>query len=124
MPRNLDAILAEVAGRGLPVLLAGLPAPANYGAEYQAAFDAIYPELAAQHDAILYPNFLAGLGAGSDLNAARALMQPDGIHPNAEGVTAVIAAIGPSVLELVRRAAGLAAGARRGGAAPPRCRRG
>ncbi|MBA3324326.1 MAG: arylesterase [Rhodobacteraceae bacterium] len=102
--RNLDAILAEVVGRGLPVLLAGLPAPANYGAEYQAAFDAIYPELAAQHDAILYPNFLAGLGAGSDLNAARALMQPDGIHPNAEGVTAVVAAIGPSVLELVAAA--------------------
>jgi len=102
--RNLDGILAEVEGRDLPVLLAGLPAPANYGAEFQAAFDAIYPELAAEHGAILYPNFLGGLGAGSDLNAARALMQPDGIHPNAEGVGAVVAAIGPSVLELVAAA--------------------
>lgn len=102
--RNLDGILAAVDERGLPMLLAGLPAPANYGAEFQAAFDAIYPELAAEHGAILYPNFLGGLGAGRDLNAARALMQPDGIHPNAEGVAAVVAAIGPSVLDLVAAA--------------------
>ncbi len=102
--RNLDGILAEIDGRGLPVLLAGLPAPANYGPEYQAAFDAMYPEVAAAHGAILYPNFLAGLGEGRDLNAARALMQPDGIHPNAEGVAAVVAAIGPSVLELIAAA--------------------
>jgi acyl-CoA thioesterase-1 len=99
--RNLDGILAAIGRRGLPVLLAGLPAPANYGAEYQAAFDAIYPDLAAAHAAILYPNFLAGLGPGRDLGAVRALMQPDGVHPNAEGVAAVVAAIGPSVLELV-----------------------
>ena len=74
---------------------------ANFGTDYQAAFDAIYPELAAAHGAILYPNFLAGLGDGRDLNAVRALMQADGIHPNAEGVAAVVAAIGPSALALV-----------------------
>jgi acyl-CoA thioesterase-1 len=101
---NLDGILAAVGTRGLPVLLAGLPAPANYGAEYQAAFDAIWPELAAEHGAILYPNFLAGIGAGRDLAAARALMQADGIHPNAKGVAAMVAAIGPSALELVAAA--------------------
>ncbi len=101
---NLDAILAQIAERGLPVLLAGLPAPGNYGPEYQAAFDAIFPDLAAEHDALLYPNFLAGLGAGRDLAAARDLMQPDGIHPDAAGVEAIVAAIGPSALELARAA--------------------
>lgn len=99
--RNLDGILTAIAARGLPVLLAGVPAVANYGGAYQAAFDAIYPDLAAAHGAILFPNFFAGLGDGRDLSAARPLMQPDGIHPNAEGVAAVVAAIGPSVLELV-----------------------
>lgn len=102
--RNLDGILDGIGARGLPVLLAGLPAPANYGAEYQASFDAIFPDLAAEHDAILYPNFLAGLGAGRDLGAVRDLLQPDGIHPTAEGVAAVVAAIGPSVLDLVAAA--------------------
>ncbi len=98
---NLDGILTEIAARDLPVLLAGLPAPGNYGPQYQTSFDAIFPELAAEHGAILYPNFLAGLGETADLGSVRALMQPDGIHPNAEGVARVVEAIGPSVLELV-----------------------
>ncbi len=102
--RNLDGILSRIEERGLPALLAGLPAPANYGPEYQAAFDAMYPELAEAHGAALYPNFLAGLGDGRDLSAARALLQPDGVHPNAEGVAAVVDAIGPAALELVQAA--------------------
>ena len=52
------------------MLLAGVPAIANFGAEFQAEFDAIYPELADAHGAILYPNFLAGLGDGRDLERA------------------------------------------------------
>lgn len=99
---NLDGILAAAQARHVPVLLAGIPAPGNYGPDYQARFDAIFPDLAAAHGAILYPNFLAGIGA--DLIAAGPLMQPDGLHPNAAGVKAVVAAIGPKVLELVRAA--------------------
>jgi acyl-CoA thioesterase I len=103
---NLDAILSEIEARGLPALLAGLPAPANYGDQYKSEFDSIFPDLAQKYDAILYPNFLAGLA--SDLDAARreGLMQEDGIHPNAEGVEAVVEEIGPAVLELVERARG------------------
>jgi acyl-CoA thioesterase-1 len=48
---NLDGILAEAEARGLPVLLIGLEAPGNYGPDYKAAFDAMYPELADQYDA-------------------------------------------------------------------------
>lgn len=98
---NLDTILAEIGERDLPVILAGLPAPANYGPEYQDAFAAIFPDLAAEHDAVLYPNFLAGLSESGDTEEVRALMQPDGIHPNAQGVEAIVADIGPIVLELL-----------------------
>ena len=101
---NLDGILSEISGRGLPVLLAGMQAPGNYGPEYKRDFDAMYPELAKAHGAILYPFFLQGLGDLSDPAAVRPLMQPDGIHPNAEGVARIVADIGPRVADLVARA--------------------
>lgn len=102
---NLDGILAAIDAQDLPILLASVPTMANYGAEYQADFDAIYQELAEDYDALFYPNFFAGITEGRSLEEARTLMQPDGIHPNAEGVAANVAAIGPVVLELVERAA-------------------
>lgn len=99
---NLDGILAEATLRGLPVLLIGLPAPGNYGPNYKADFDAIFPDLAAAHGALWLPNFGAGLG---DDPAARApLMQADGIHPNADGVARIVTNLGPAVLELISRA--------------------
>lgn len=107
---NLDAILAAIDGRGIPALLAGLPAPANYGADYKEAFDAIFPDLAEEHDAILFPNFLAGIGERLDDGRARDMMQEDGIHPNAAGVEAMVEAIGPAVLDLVERARGVEVG--------------
>jgi acyl-CoA thioesterase I len=93
---NLDAMLAELAAREIPVLLSGLEAPLNYGPEYNEAFEGMYADLADEHGAILYPSFLEGVGP--------ALMQPDGIHPNAEGVAAIVEAIGPAVLQLLERA--------------------
>lgn len=95
---NLDAILAKLAARDIPVLLAGLEAPLNYGAGWKAEFEAMYTELAEAHDAILHASFLAGVEDDP------ALMQPDGIHPNAAGVARIVEAIGPAVLELIGRA--------------------
>ncbi|MFV0473987.1 MAG: arylesterase [Pikeienuella sp.] len=95
---NLDAILTEAGARGLPVLLAGMLAPMNYGAEYKAEFDAIFPDLAAKHGALLDPFFLEGVVGRADL------MQADGVHPNAAGVEALVARFGPLALELARRA--------------------
>lgn len=103
---NLDAILAKIDAKGLPVLLAGVPVIGNFGPDYQATFTAIYPDLAAKHGAILYPSFFAGLTEGRDTAAARALIQPDGLHPNAEGVEAIVENIGPVVLELIARTEG------------------
>jgi len=96
--RNLDAILSEISGRGIDVLVAGMLAPPNYGAEYRAEFDAIYPELAEKYGADLYPFFLMGLGEANGVAELFSLMQPDGMHPNAKGVKLIVADIGPAVL--------------------------
>lgn len=99
--KNIDAILKAASARGVPVLLSGMSAPANYGAEYQARFDAIYPELAAQYQVLHYPSFLGPLVAEtSQQEALQRYMQPDGIHPNVVGVGLIVESIGPLVLEL------------------------
>ncbi|MCV6591558.1 MAG: arylesterase [Silicimonas sp.] len=99
---NLDGILKEARGRDLPVLLIGMDAPSNYGTEYEAAFEAIYPELAAAHGALHHGNFLGALAALDDPAEALArYMQGDGIHPNAAGVALIVEELGPRVRELV-----------------------
>ena len=101
---NLDGILKAAAGRGLPVLLVGMTAPGNYGADYKAAFDAIYPDVAEEYGALLHPDFLGALAALDDRTAAmRTYMQPDGLHPSAAGVARIVEDIGPSVLALIER---------------------
>ncbi|MFW5881355.1 MAG: arylesterase [Roseicyclus sp.] len=104
---NLDGILAEAEARDLPVLLVGLQAPGNYGPEYKAAFDAMYPELAEEYDALHAESFLAPLSEAAETDRDGALaryMQPDGIHPNAEGVAVIVEALGPAVEALIERA--------------------
>jgi len=96
---NLDAILARLAARGVPVLLAGMRAPPNLGEAYAGAFDPIFQEIAERHGALLYPFFLDGVAGDPVLN------QGDGIHPTAAGVDVIVERILPSVEALVARAA-------------------
>lgn len=101
---NLEAMLVTVQARALPVLLAGLPAPGNYGPAYQAEFDAIWPDLAAQYDAVLVPNLLAPIAElPLEDRIGANLMQDDNIHPAPAGVALVVAALGPKVLELLAK---------------------
>jgi acyl-CoA thioesterase-1 len=101
---NLEAILQGAKARGLPVLLIGMQAPGNYGPDYKAAFDAIYPELAQTYGATYAPSFFAPLMEGqTDPAALQGLMQADGIHPNAAGVEKIVAGLGPTVIELLDR---------------------
>ncbi len=100
---NLDGIMQVADARDLPVLLIGLPAASNYGADYKAEFDAIYPELAAKWDALVEPDFFKGLDVQGDPAAAREWMQADGLHPTAGGVERIVAALGPSVQKLIDR---------------------
>lgn len=97
---NLDGIMAQITGRDLPVLLVGMPAPSNYGAQYKADFDAIYPTLANRYEADLYPDFFNAFRS-LDVSRASEVLQRDGLHPNPEGVARIVADIGPSIAKLV-----------------------
>lgn len=100
---NLGGILDAVAADDVPSLLAGLPAPPMWRPEDRTTFRNRFRSLAEKHGSIFVASFFAGMG-GQGILAVRRMMQPDGIHPNAAGVRANVAAIGPSVLELVERA--------------------
>ena len=93
----LDTILARLVQRHISVLLCGMRAAPNLGAEYGRAFDRIYPELAAKYGVPLYPFFLDGVAA------ERTLTLPDGLHPNAAGVGVIVRGILPKAEELIAR---------------------
>ncbi|MFM5885869.1 MAG: arylesterase [Novosphingobium sp.] len=82
---NLDAIMAKLKARGVPVMLMGMIAPPNLGPDYAARFNPIYPALAKRYDAKLVPFFL------QPLIDKPALVQPDHIHPTAPGVELLVA---------------------------------
>lgn len=92
---NLDAILTQLAAGGVKTLLIGMRAPANWGRDYEAAFDAIYPRLAAKWHVPLYPFLLDGVALDPTLN------QGDGLHPNPAGVAVIVAHLAPAVERLV-----------------------
>ncbi|WP_407063028.1 arylesterase [Cognatishimia sp. 1_MG-2023] len=94
---NLAGILDVAQAQNVEVMLIGMQAPGNFGPDYKAQFDGMYPDLAAQYATGLVPSFLAGLGS-LDPSEVQSLMQADGIHPNAEGVARIVDDIGPQVL--------------------------
>jgi acyl-CoA thioesterase-1 len=101
---NLDQILKRATAKGLPVLLVGLAAPRNYGPDYRAEFDAIYPDLAKTYGTLLDRNLFAPLVAnGADPASVAPYFQSDGIHPNKQGVAVIVEALGPQVEELMTR---------------------
>ncbi|CAN7747794.1 arylesterase [Mesorhizobium caraganae] len=89
--KNLDDMLAKLKARKIAVLLAGMRAAPNLGADYQSAFDAIYPKLAAKYDVPLYPFFLDGVAGESGFQLE------DGLHPNVKGVDRMVERILPTV---------------------------
>ena len=88
---NLEAMLDELGRRGIPVVLTGVLAPPNLGPDYAARFNGIWPDLAREHEAALDPFILQGVIGN------RALMLPDGIHPNAQGVARIADRVAPLV---------------------------
>jgi acyl-CoA thioesterase-1 len=87
----LDQIIVRLKARKIPVMLAGMRAPPNMGADFQQRFDSIFPDLAREHGLILYPFFLDGVAGRRELN------QNDGIHPTADGIKLIVERILPSV---------------------------
>jgi acyl-CoA thioesterase-1 len=98
MEKNLDGILGKLKARKIPVLLAGMKSPRNLGASYAAEYDAVFPRLAKKYDVIFYPFFLEGVALD------RALVQPDGLHPNPKGVDVIVKNIAPLTTKLVQQA--------------------
>ena len=92
---NMDWILTRLNEEKLPVLVTGMLAPPNLGADYGQEFNAIFPDLARAHGVLLDPFYLEGVAAIPTLN------QADGIHPNKEGVAIIVERMMPKVLELL-----------------------
>lgn len=95
---NLAAMLDELQKRKIPVLLTGMLAAPNLGADYAEDFNPIYPALAKQYGVPLYPFFLQGV-AGD-----RALLLGDGMHPNPKGVALIVDGIAPLVEKALEKA--------------------
>jgi acyl-CoA thioesterase-1 len=93
----LSEIVQRLKARRIEVLLCGMLAAPNMGADYGRAFDAIYPELAAANDLLLYPFFLDGVVADPKLNIG------DGLHPTGEGVAKIVSGILPKVEAMLAR---------------------
>jgi acyl-CoA thioesterase-1 len=87
----LTDIVTRLKARKILVFVCGMLAPPNYGSDYSARFNAIYPDLSKSLGVPLYPFFLEGVATNPKLN------QPDGLHPTAEGVDVIVKNILPSV---------------------------
>src|SRR5690625_2532535 len=94
---NLDAMLTELGAREIPVLLAGIAIPLNFGLAWQVDFEGQFAKLAEKHGTLLYPSFMDGVWTRPEL------MQQDMLHPNERGVAHIVERIGPLVLNLLER---------------------
>jgi acyl-CoA thioesterase I len=93
----LSAILDKAKAAHLPTLLAGMRAAPNLGPDYGGEFEAIYASLVKTYGVQLYPFFLEGVAGDPKLD------QPDGLHPNAEGVEIIVQKMLPSVEALLKQ---------------------
>mgnify|MGYP001428097449 CR=1 FL=1 len=94
---NLDKIIKRLKARNIAVLLAGMQAPRNFGADYADEFDAIYQRLVNRHDVLFYPFFLDGVALQPMMNLA------DGMHPNQAGVNHIAVKMLPIVKALLAK---------------------
>ncbi len=97
---SLEAICGKIAAHHVPMVLAGMIAPPNMGDAYLRSFDAIYPDLAREYNALLYPFVLQNAMFHPDL------MQGDGIHPNPKGVAIIVEGLKPLVEAELRKGVG------------------
>jgi len=93
---NLDAMLAELKRRKIPVLFAGMRASLNNDKAYRAQFDGMYPALARKYGVRFYPFFMDGVTGN------RTLLLKDQMHPTAQGVAIIVRRIQPMVTTALR----------------------
>lgn len=95
---NLEKIIERQKAQHRGVVLCGLAPPREIGAGYASDFGAVFPEVAKAEHVTLYPNLLAGVARN------RALLQNDGIHPNAKGVAIIASRLAPVVAKVLKDA--------------------
>lgn len=96
--KALGAILARGKEKGLLLIVAGMKAPGNYGADWQARFDALFERQAKAGGAAFYPFLLDGVAGRTDLN------QADRVHANPAGVAVIVDRLSPVVADAIRTA--------------------
>ncbi|MCM2440275.1 arylesterase [Agrobacterium vitis] len=89
--KNLSAIIEKLQARKIGVLLVGMIAPPNMGADYAKRFNPLYQRLAEKYKIPLYPFILDGVVTDSTLKLG------DGMHPNAKGVGVMVERMLPAV---------------------------
>jgi acyl-CoA thioesterase-1 len=95
MKANLQAIIHRARQRGIPVLLAGMEAPPNYGEQYARAFRQVFRDLAHDNKLVFVPFLLQGVAGVPDLN------QADGIHPTSAGARRIADLLWPDVKKML-----------------------
>jgi acyl-CoA thioesterase-1 len=94
---NLRKTLKLAADHRVPVILAGMKVPPNYGPEYRKRFESIYPRLAREFRIPLIPFLLDGIAGIRELNLE------DGIHPNEKGQEKIARLVEPPVAAWISR---------------------
>lgn len=94
--KNLREIVRRGRESGAEVVLLGMDVPTNYGPDYASAFAELYLRVAEEEMAMLIPGFVRELGADPTL------LQPDGLHPTAEGQRRLALVVLPVLIEMLK----------------------
>ena len=100
---NLRKILEVCKNLELKLMIIGIPASNNFGPLYKKKFDAIFPDLATDYNAIYFKNFFEAIMDPEKPNLPQLqLLQQDRLHPNAEGISKIVEKLGPTVQDLIK----------------------
>lgn len=96
---NLAAIISQVRGADVDVMLTGMEGPTNLGEDYRSGFRAIFTGVAREfgREVTFVPFLLEGVAGLPELN------QADGIHPNAQGAKIIAELLYPKLRDMVDR---------------------
>jgi acyl-CoA thioesterase-1 len=95
MKLNLETIIHRARQRGIPVLVAGMEAPPNFGEQYAQAFRQVFQDLARENKVAFVPFLLDGVAGVPNLN------QADGIHPTSAGAERIADLLLPAVKTMI-----------------------
>ncbi len=93
--KNLSEIIEIAQAEKIPVIIAGMLLPPNYGNKYRTQFAEMYKHLAEKYKLRKIPFLLEGVGGNPKLNG------PDGIHPNEKGHEIIAELVYKSIQDLL-----------------------